>query len=1164
MPWGWVGFDEADLDEGGEMTTSVVTLLVTDLVGSTALRVQTGEDRFDELRAEHDRLLREQVITWHGEVAKHTGDGMIAAFNAASDAVSAAVSIQQAFEQRNRRAPDRLEVRIGLSAGDVSFEDGDYFGTPPVEASRLCARADGGHILAADVVRILAGSRGGHTFVPRGELELKGLPPLAAVEVEWAPDESERERARSVDPRAVPMVGRGSEVHELDEELARAREGECRTVLVLGEPGIGKTRIVSEVLDHHRNDVKSLSARAYPLGATASLGLWTEAIERHLRSLGPSEVLALCGPYVDDLAAILPSVARAGGGRVDADPPPARLLAALGALLENISDGAAIVVTLDDVHLADGSSWEALNHLARNLSGSPILFLLTARPVELGEHKIGSEIVHALEQDGLLRRRTLEPLTRADLRPLAAAWFEPDRIGDPLLDWLKERSRGISLFAVGLLRALAEEGEADLEHPALRQLPEDLTERVHARLELLPPASRSLLELLAVVGYRVNLADVVAVSGQPLERTAETLDDLVWRRLVDETEDGRELSYELSHPLIQEAIYERIGSARQRALHRLVARVLVAQGHYGAAAGHFVRSADVGDAEAVEALREALRQAEAREQHHEALALLAALLTVLPEGDRRWLDVLDALSWQADWVVEHRTDDATEMAVRAMRNIEQLVQAHPDPERRATVKFHLGTFRAWNSEDLASATRTVEEARDLYEEAGEADRARLAENELSYLAAIGGDLPRQGEIARGVIAGAEAADDRFGLLQGLISLVFSLLLSGSVGEARPLMERALAIAAEDGKWYRVTYLHGQLAFAAALFGQEAIAHDHLAAGKAANPSWRDTLLPDFEIIGQWLQGQLPAAVSGAAAILAGAGGGASVRRFGLAFGALAAGESGRLDEGRVLAGYRDVFRGRDWWIHSDIAAWAEGALAVWDGDAERGLAMVHDALERQAQKQSAVFGRIMAFDLAEWALDAGDTATAAFAAASFERLGPGDVPALRCFDEAVHGVASAFDGDRTGAVAALDRAAAGFASSGWPLIAARATVLAGQIAGRDDRAGAVSRLERAAEDLSTLGAVGRRARAVELLAGLGKAGKRARTAVAGPEALTKREREVAGLAAEGLSAKDIGARLFIGERTVETHLANAYSKLGVRSRVQLARRAAELDLELGR
>ena len=84
---------------------------------------------------------------------------------------------------------------------------------------------------------------------------------------------------------------------------------------------------------------------------------------------------------------------------------------------------------------------------------------------------------------------------------------------------------------------------------------------MHARLDQLEPACRSLLELLAVVGYRMDLVDVVALSGQPLERTAETLDQLVWRRLVDEAEDGRELSYELTHPLIQEAIYEGIGRA---------------------------------------------------------------------------------------------------------------------------------------------------------------------------------------------------------------------------------------------------------------------------------------------------------------------------------------------------------------------------------------------------------------------------------------------------------------------------------------------------------------------------------------------------------------------------------------------------------------------------
>lgn len=1142
------------------MTTSVVTLLVTDLVGSTQMRVSTGEDRFDSIRAEHDRLLAEQVVAWHGEVAKHTGDGMIAVFTGASDAVSAAVAIQQAVERHNRRATNALEVRVGLSAGDVSMEGGDYFGAPPVEASRLCAAAPGGRIYAADVVRILAGSRGGHTFVPLGELELKGLPPLATVEVVWTPDASERDRAESVDPRAIPMVGRATEVRELVGELTRAKAGECRTVLILGEPGVGKTRIVAELLDLHRNDVTGLNARAYPLGATASLGLWTEAIERHLRGLDAEAVLELCGPYVDDLAAILPSVAKTGAGRIDTDPPPARLLAALGALLDNISQAAPLVVMLDDVHLADGSSWEALNYLARNLMSSRILLVLTARPVELSEHRIATEIVHGLEQDGLLRRRTLGPLHREDLRQLATAWFDADRIGDPLLDWLLDRSRGISLFAVGLLRALADE-DADLDHPALRSLPEDLTQRVHARLEQLEPPCRSLLELLAVVGYRMDLADVVALSGQPLERTAETLDELVWRRLVDEAEDGRQLSYEISHPLIQEAIYERIGGARQRALHRLVGRVLVAQGHYGGAAGHFVRSADVGDAEAVEALREALRQAEAREQHHEALALLDALLIVLPEGDRRWLEVLDALSWQADWVVDHRSDEGTHIAIRATRNIEQLVQAHPDPARRGTVKFHLGTFLAWNAGDTEAATAMVEEARDLFEAAGEGHRALLARNELGYLAAIRGNPDAHEATARAVLADAEAAGDRFVQLQALILLVFAVQFGGRVCESEPLMARALTLANEDGKWYRVAYIRGQQGFAAALRGRAGEADEHFAAGKAVNPSYRDTLLPDYEIISQWLLGRLEAAALGGAVVLDWSRGEAAVRRMGMTFAAVSASELGRREDASVYATeYESVFRGRDWWMQSDLAGWASGVVAMNGGDDERGRASIARAIAGQLAKKSGLFARLMMLDLAEPAVAMGDERGLALVSEALGSLSTTDVRPLQAIDDTVRGALMGTAGDRDGAVTLLDQAIVTFDEAGWQVFAARAGVLAAHAFVRDDRREAIGRLEAAAERFGALGATLRRDRVLHTLEGLGTAGRRARTAVDGPEALTKREREVAALAVEGLSAREIGQRLFIGERTVETHLANAYAKLGVRSRVELTRLAPDLDL----
>jgi class 3 adenylate cyclase/DNA-binding CsgD family transcriptional regulator len=1143
------------------MTTSVVTLLVTDLVGSTALRVQTGEDRFDGIRLEHDQLLREQVTACRGEVAKHTGDGMIAVFTGASDALRCAVGIQQAVERRNRRAVDQFEVRVGLSAGDVSFEDGDYFGTPPVEATRLCAAAEGGHIYAADVVRILAGSRGGHVFAPLGELDLKGLPPLASVEVVWAPDAADRDRGESIDPRTIPMVGRAAEVRDLVAELARVRQGECRTALVLGEPGIGKTRIVTELLGLHEHDVLGLNARAYPLGATASLGVWTEAIERHLRALEADAVLALCGPYVDDLAAILPSVAKAGGGRVDADPPPARLLAALGALLDNLSQATPVVVLLDDVHLADGSSWEAINYLARNLMGSRVMILLTARPVELSEHHVATEIVHGLEQDDLLTRRTLGPLSREDLRPLAAAWFDEDLIGDPLLDWLLDRSRGISLFAVGLLRALAEE-DADLEHPALQSLPEDLTQRVHARLDRLEPASRSLLELLSVVGYRMNLVDVVALSGQPLERTAETLDRLVWWRLVDEAEHGRELSYELAHPLIQDAIYERIGRARQRALHRLVARVLVAQGHFGAAAGHFVRSAEVGDAEAVEALREALRQAEAREQHHEALALLDALLTVLPAGDRRWLDVLDALAWQADWVVDHRADEGTHVAVRAMRNIAELVETSPDPNRRAIVKFHLGSFLGWGGGDPFVAKEMVEEARDLFVAADQPQRARLARNELGYLAAHRGDPDTHEAAAREVLADADAAGDRFAQLQALCSLVFAVQWTGRVVEAEEYMDRALLLAREDGNWYRVSYLLGQQAFSAMVCGRSAEADERFASGRASNPSYRDTLFPDHEIMVAWLRGHLDRSADLGRDLLDVSGGTASPRRMGYAFAAISATEVGRLDEAlRLTEASERVLRGDGpFWLYRELALWGRGTELAQQGEYGSACEKLTDSLGEQVRRKSGLFGRAAAFDLAELGVEQGDAASVGFARASSERFGPNAAPALEACDDFVTGAELLVAGDPDGALPAFERARAVFAAAGWALFEARAAVMAGRAAARSDREAAVLIIGHAVEQLGRMGATARRDRAVEVLDGLGKPGRRARTAVVGPAALTKREREVARLAAEGLSAREIGQRLFIGERTVETHLGNAYAKLGVRSRVELARMAPDLRL----
>src|SRR5688572_9763957 len=131
------------------------TVLFTDLVGSTELRSSIGDDAADELRSEHDRLLAEAVEAHDGEVIKGLGDGVMAAFAGAADAVACAVAMQQAINLHNRTTGSQLGLKVGVSVGDARFEGGDLFGTPVIEASRLCSVAAGAQILCSDVVRAI-------------------------------------------------------------------------------------------------------------------------------------------------------------------------------------------------------------------------------------------------------------------------------------------------------------------------------------------------------------------------------------------------------------------------------------------------------------------------------------------------------------------------------------------------------------------------------------------------------------------------------------------------------------------------------------------------------------------------------------------------------------------------------------------------------------------------------------------------------------------------------------------------------------------------------------------------------------------------------------------------------------------------------------------------
>ncbi|MGH9003798.1 MAG: AAA family ATPase, partial [Acidimicrobiia bacterium] len=471
--------------------SGLVTILFTNLVGSTRLLQRIGDDRAEEVRRVHSSLLRESVAANRGREVKNQGDGLMVVFPSVLDALRCAVAVQEAAERHNDEGDQPLLLRVGLHAGEPYREEDDHLGSAVLTAKRICDAAKGGQILASQTVAQLVGTRGGFSFRPVGRLKLKGLAEsIPAVAVEWGraltghPPKDRRGRRREPtrppEDRGPAIVGRERELEVLEAELARARAGEFRCLLVTGEPGVGKTRLVAEFMGRRHDRVLGLQGRAHPLGATSSFGLWSEALEGHLRQLEPPAISDLCGGFLDDLAAVLRSVAATRGSVPEREPPRTRLLEGLAVLLAELARAQPVVAFLDDAHWADASSWEALQYLARNLPQRPLLVILAARPAELGEQPLPVQVLLGLEQDGSLGRLALGPLDAGGVGALARAVTD----GEPpaaLIGWLMARSGGNPLFALGLLRALLEEG-ADPSNPRLQQLPEGLAGQVQARV----------------------------------------------------------------------------------------------------------------------------------------------------------------------------------------------------------------------------------------------------------------------------------------------------------------------------------------------------------------------------------------------------------------------------------------------------------------------------------------------------------------------------------------------------------------------------------------------------------------------------------------------------------------------------------------------------------
>ncbi|HEX4466322.1 MAG TPA: AAA family ATPase, partial [Solirubrobacteraceae bacterium] len=575
--------------------TQTVSMLVTDLVGSTAMAERIGPLAAEQLRTEHFGLLREALARAGGREVKNLGDGLMTVFDSAARSLSCAVEMQQAIEVRNRRAEEQLGVRIGVSLGDATVEEGDYFGWPIIEATRLCGAAEGGQIVVNALVRQVAGARAEDRFRSLGGLDLKGISePLQAFELQWEPLVATgialQERLRELP--ATGYVGRVAERERLAELWREACEGSLRLALISGEAGVGKTRLST----HLALNVRAEGATVLYGRCDEDLGVpyqpWGQALgylveelpqtvlEAHVQQFGADSVGLI--PALSDRVSELPAP-------VESDPETKRYLlyAAVAGLLEGAGEREPLLLILDDLHWADGPTLSLLRHVAT--AGSTIRMMIVGayRDSDLPRDHALTALLADLHRDRGGARLTLSGLGSDDVCALmeATAGHELDEDSRALAAEITRETAGNPFFAGELLRHLTESGAIAKQEDgrwrlvgglAELGLPQSVREVIGRRVERLGSDARLALSAAAVIGRDFDLALLLAVVPLSEMRLLDLLDAAVAASLLRESAE-RAGRFTFTHALVEHALYEDLGTTRRARLHQRLAEALEEQ-----------------------------------------------------------------------------------------------------------------------------------------------------------------------------------------------------------------------------------------------------------------------------------------------------------------------------------------------------------------------------------------------------------------------------------------------------------------------------------------------------------------------------------------------------------------------------------------------------------
>ena len=537
------------------LSRKTVTVLFSDVVDSTPLGESLDPEQVRALMSRYFGEMRTVIERHGGSVEKYIGDAIMAVFGIphvheddALRAVRAAHEMRKALAELNRELPELLSVRTGLATGEVVTGGGDTLVTGDTVniAARLEQAAGAGEVLIAEATRQLV--RDAIVAEPVDPLVLKGKKaPVAAWRLtDVLPGRLGRARRFNAE-----LVGRDSDLALFRQAYARAvATRSAHLFTVLGAAGVGKSRLVGELLDELGDDAQSLVGRCLAYGE--GITFWP------LRDMLGT---------VPDLRAHLgeaeASAIEAATGAVDAPAIREETFRAVRRLVEALARERPVVLAIDDLHWAEPTFLDLIDHLVDTVVDAPVLVVALARPELLEDRpNWGGGKVNATTI-------LIEPLDAEDSERLV-----DNLAATPLAE---EARRAITLVAEGNPLFLEELVAAAEEDPASVGVPGSIQALLAARLERLPPAERHVAATAAVIGRFFTEALVSTLVGSPVD---DELAALERKQLIrsQRVPFGDGSGFRFRHVLIRDAAYESLSKSRRQELHILCASALAGSG----------------------------------------------------------------------------------------------------------------------------------------------------------------------------------------------------------------------------------------------------------------------------------------------------------------------------------------------------------------------------------------------------------------------------------------------------------------------------------------------------------------------------------------------------------------------------------------------------------